>query len=69
MPKREFTVLSLFSGGMGLDIGLEKTGQFKHLACVEKVPAFCETIRHNRDADRIGNRELKVSVVSGNPEP
>jgi DNA (cytosine-5)-methyltransferase 1 len=58
--KRYFTVLSLFSGGMGLDIGLDKTGRFKHLACVEKVPAFCETIRRNRDAGRLGNRDLKV---------
>lgn len=60
MPQREFTVLSLFSGGMGLDIGLEKTRRFKLLACVEKVPAFCETIRRNRDAGRLGNRNLKV---------
>ncbi len=60
VSKREFTVLSLFSGGMGLDIGLEKAGQFKHLACVEKIPAFCETIRRNRDAGRLGNRELRV---------
>lgn len=60
MLKRDFTVLSLFSGGMGLDIGLEKTGQFNHLACVEKVPAFCETIRRNRDAGRLANREFKV---------
>jgi DNA (cytosine-5)-methyltransferase 1 len=60
VPRREFTVLSLFSGGMGLDIGLEKTGQFTLLACVEKVPAFCETIRINRDAGRIGSRHLHV---------
>lgn len=60
MPTRGFTVLSLFSGGMGLDIGLEKTGQFKHLACVEKIPSFCDTIRRNRDARRLGNRDLKV---------
>lgn len=60
MPKREFTVLSLFSGGMGLDIGLEKTGRFKLLACVEKIPAFCETIRRNRDGGRIGSRDLRV---------
>lgn len=57
---REFTVLSLFSGGMGLDIGFAKTARFKHLACVEKIPAFCETIRRNRDAGRLGHRELKV---------
>ena len=55
-----FTVVSLFSGAMGLDIGIEKTGRFKLLACVEMVPAICETIRHNRDTGRISNRELKV---------
>ncbi len=60
MQKQRFTVLSLFSGGMGLDIGLEKTGQCKPLACVEKAPAFCETIRRNRDAGRLGNSDLKV---------
>ena len=32
---------------MGLDIGLHQTGRFDLLACVEKVPAFCQTIRHN----------------------
>lgn len=60
MAKRVFTVLSLFSGGMGLDIGLGKTGRFQHLACVEKIPAFCETIRRNRDAGRLGERDLRV---------
>ncbi len=45
---------------MGLDIGLEQTGLFDHLACVEKIPAFCETIRHNRDAGRLTNAALKV---------
>jgi len=60
VPKRRFTVLSLFSGGMGLDIGLDQTGQFDLLACVEKVPAFCETIRRNRDAGRLGSRTIKV---------
>jgi DNA (cytosine-5)-methyltransferase 1 len=60
VSKREFTVLSLFSGGMGLDIGLEKAGKFRLLACVEKIPAFCETIRRNRDAGRLGSGDLKV---------
>jgi len=55
-----FTVVSLFSGGMGLDIGLEQTGRFRLLACVERVPAFAETIRRNRDAGFTGSRELKV---------
>jgi DNA (cytosine-5)-methyltransferase 1 len=60
VPNRDFTVLSLFSGGMGLDIGLEKSGRFTHLACVEKISAFCDTIRRNRDVGRFGQRELKV---------
>src|SRR6266700_2338214 len=63
VPENGFTVLSLFSGGMGLDIGLEQTAQFRHLACVEKIPAFCETVRRNRDAGRLGNRDLKVYEV------
>ncbi len=48
MTRKEYNVVSLFSGGMGLDIGLEQTGRFKVLACVEKAPAFRETIRVNR---------------------
>ncbi len=55
----QYRVLSLFSGGMGLDLGLEKTGRFKTVACIEKEPAFCETIRQNRDAGRLP-RELQV---------
>lgn len=43
-------VISLFSGGMGLDIGLEKTGGFELLACVEKEHSFCDTIRANVQA-------------------
>jgi DNA (cytosine-5)-methyltransferase 1 len=57
---KEYTVVSLFSGGMGLDIGLDQTGRFKLLACVEKVPAFCQTIRANRDSGRIKNRSLRI---------
>ena len=45
---------------MGLDIGLERSGQFNHLACVEKIPAVCETIRCNRDAGRFGSHNLRV---------
>ncbi|MGL4553789.1 MAG: DNA cytosine methyltransferase [Gemmataceae bacterium] len=60
MTTSGFTTLSLFSGGMGLDIGLEQTGRFNPLACVELVPAFCKTIRTNRDAGRIGTPRMKV---------
>lgn len=44
---------------MGLDLGLESTGRFKTIACVEKVPAFCATIRHNH-AKGLLPKELRV---------
>jgi len=46
-------MVSLFSGGMGLDLGLEQTGRFRVAACVEKEHAFCETIRTNQQAGRL----------------
>jgi DNA (cytosine-5)-methyltransferase 1 len=57
--KRKYTVLSLFSGGMGLDLGLEATGRFNTIACIEKISAFCETIRTNQNHGRLP-RNLKV---------
>ena len=59
MKSENYSVISLFSGAMGLDIGLEQTGMFRALACVEKAPAFCETIRANLKAGRL-YKELKV---------
>ena len=55
---RKYKVISLFSGGMGLDIGMDKTGMFEVVACVEKEKAFCETIRRNRDAGRLSPQLL-----------
>src|SRR3546814_153925 len=53
---------------MGLDLGLEYTGKFEILACVEKVPALCETIRKNVEAGRVhGNPiiiERDISTLS-----
>ena len=51
--KRGFTTLSLFSGAMGLDIGLHKGGDFQLLGAVEKVPAFCESILANREVGTV----------------
>jgi len=56
---KKFRVLSLFSGGMGLDLGLEATGYFETVACIEKVPAFCETIRQNQRKGRLP-KNLKI---------
>jgi DNA (cytosine-5)-methyltransferase 1 len=47
MIERKYKVISLFSGAMGLDLGLRRTGRFELLACVEKEPVFCDTIREN----------------------
>lgn len=60
--KDEFTVISLFSGGMGLDNGLARTGRYRLLACVEKERAFCETIRHNQ---KKGCLDKNVEVFEG----
>lgn len=46
---KKYTAISLFSGAMGLDLGVESTGRFKLLACVEKEKAFCDTIRLNKE--------------------
>jgi DNA (cytosine-5)-methyltransferase 1 len=59
-PRRTYKVLSLFSGAMGLDIGLEETGRFETVAAVEKVPAFCATMRKNRDAGRTARKVMEV---------
>ena len=50
---RKYRVISLFSGAMGLDLGLDRTGRFELLACVEKEAAFCDTIRANHKAGRL----------------
>ena len=43
----KYSVVSLFSGAMGLDLGLHNTDRFNLLACLEKEPVFCNTIREN----------------------
>lgn len=40
-------VVSFFAGAGGLDLGFEAAG-FSHLALVEKIEIFCNTIRFNR---------------------
>ena len=53
MAGSSYKAVSLFSGAMGLDLGIERTGRFDLLACVEKEQPFCETIRLNQQAGRL----------------
>jgi DNA (cytosine-5)-methyltransferase 1 len=55
----KYKAISLFSGAMGLDLGLEKTSRFEILACVEKEPSFCATIRANHAQGRL-HKDLKI---------
>ncbi|MFA6561496.1 MAG: DNA cytosine methyltransferase [Verrucomicrobiia bacterium] len=53
MMMQRYKVVSLFSGAMGLDIGLERTSRFEVVACVEKEKSFAETIEANAKAGRV----------------
>lgn len=54
--------ISLFSGGMGLDLGLEAVG-FKPIVCIENNPQAVKTIRHNRKYLEVFDRS--ISDVTG----
>ena len=56
MKTNKYKTLSLFSGAMGLDLGLERTNRFELLASLEKEPYCCETICLNRDAGQLPQR-------------
>lgn len=53
-------VVSLFSGAMGLDLGLERTGRFRLLAAIERDRASCDTIRENK---RLGHLPTRLKVI------
>lgn len=60
MPGPEYSAISLFSGAGGMDIGFEKGGRFRTLACVELQESFCRTLELNRDAGRLGEEDMPV---------
>lgn len=55
--RSQFSVVSLFTGAAGLDVGLEKTGRFDLRACVEVNPTFCATLETNRASGRFAHDE------------
>ena len=69
-PEGKHFVVSLFSGAMGLDIGLEKTGRFRVIASVEREPVFCDTIRENQKAGRLwsGLEVFERDITELDPE-
>ncbi len=58
--KSAYKAISLFSGAMGLDIGLEQTGRFEILACCEKDKACLETIRLNKSKSNLRNKNIRI---------
>lgn len=56
----QYKVVSLFSGAGGMDVGLERTGRFLTVACAELEKPFCDTLRANRDAGRLGTAGTRV---------
>lgn len=55
-----YTVVSLFTGAGGLDTGLDATGRYRLLACVELEPRYCQTLRRNRDAGLFGTADTQI---------
>lgn len=56
----QLTLVSLFTGAGGLDVGLDQTGQFNLLAAVELEDSFCKTLRRNQANGLFGNADTKV---------
>lgn len=68
------TVLSLFSGAGGLDLGFERAGA-EVLACVDNDPESCKTLRYNRPEWNVVEADIRnyapdfdsVDIVIGGP--
>ena len=56
--RRARSLISLFSGAGGLDLGMEMSGHFKTKVAIESQEIFCETLRINAATGSLS--ELKV---------
>ena len=56
----KYRSVSLFSGSLGFDLGLEASGRFETIAALEADHACCETIRTNHTAGRVGISTTRV---------
>lgn len=56
----KYKIISLFSGGGGLDFGLEAAG-FESAICVEMDKWSCNTLRHNRDWNVVEDKIENIS--------
>jgi DNA (cytosine-5)-methyltransferase 1 len=59
---KPYTVISLFSGAMGLDAGLNATSRFQLLAAIEKERSFCESIRANQAAGLVDQKMILIEA-------
>lgn len=57
---KRYNVVSLFSGAMGLDIGLEKSERFLVLACVENDENALRTIEANAKHGNLANEDVRL---------
>jgi len=60
------TALSLFSGAGGIDIGMRNAG-FSVLACVERDPFCCETLRANIIRESLDTRVIEDDIRTIEP--
>jgi DNA (cytosine-5)-methyltransferase 1 len=67
MSNPMFTALSLFSGAGGLDIGIRKAG-FQVLACIERDPFCCETLRANFVRENLATQVIEQDIRNLEPE-
>lgn len=60
------TAISLFSGAGGIDIGIRNAG-FSILACVERDPFCCDTLRSNIQRESLSTKVVEGDIRAVNP--